>query len=526
MPENYNYLFQYLEKERINIDYDEFEFQMKSHPDYPSVIAITDTLHFFNIDNGVLRVSNAEIELLPNRFIAFLKNERNGIEHYFVEKRGIYYYCTKDKNIEILDSDKLIARWSDIVLLVEKSDKEQIHTKKNPSNWFLLIIILGLFGATLFWFHINWQSSLFFIFPILGVLFSVAALKDLFGAKSELLNNFCNLTSSTSCSTVVGSNKWAVFKYVNFSDLSLVFFGSQFLGLFFSILTNSTDGFFTLHKILLVFAVPVILASLYYQKYVEKKWCPICLVIISIILLELGYFFVFQKVSFTFTVTSILLYGLVFISILIAWLGLKKLLASQKELKEFQFKSTRFMRNYDIFKNNLLASEKSDYRPLSSGNLLMGNENAPLKITLVTNPFCGHCKEAHAIIEEILKKHKDSLCVDFRFNFNTQSDNGQSKEVHQKLVRLYYDNGQEVFLKILHDWFENKDASQLVVSEKSTITDLKISEILKEQYLMNQDNKISFTPAIIINQYQYPKMYDRKELVYFVNDLLEDEDFQ
>ena len=87
MTENYNYLFQYLEKERINIDYDEFEFQMKSHPDYPSVIAITDTLHFFNIDNGVLRVSNAEIELLPNRFIAFLKNERNEIEHYFVEKR-------------------------------------------------------------------------------------------------------------------------------------------------------------------------------------------------------------------------------------------------------------------------------------------------------------------------------------------------------------------------------------------------------------------------------------------------------
>jgi protein-disulfide isomerase len=80
-----------------------------------------------------------------------------------------------------------------------------------------------------------------------------------------------------------------------------------------------------------------------------------------------------------------------------------------------------------------------------------------------------------------------------------------------------------VFLTALHDWFENKDESQLIVSEKSTITDLKINEILQEQYLMNQANEISFTPAIIINQYQYPKMYERKELVHFINDLLEDE---
>jgi protein-disulfide isomerase len=240
----------------------------------------------------------------------------------------------------------------------------------------------------------------------------------------------------------------------------------------------------------------------------------------------LGYFFVFQKVSFTVAVPSILLYGLVFMSVLKAWLGLKKSLTNQKELKEFQIKGTRFMRNYQIFKNTLLVSDKTNYQSLSSGNVIVGNENAPLKITLVTNPFCGYCKEAHTIIEEILKKHKDSLCVDFRFNFNVEDCNDQFEKVHQKLIQIYFDNGQETFLKALHLWFEKRDESQLIVSEKSTITHGKISKILKEQYLMNQVNKISFTPAIIINQYQFPKMYDRTELVYFINDLVEDEDFQ
>jgi protein-disulfide isomerase len=173
-----------------------------------------------------------------------------------------------------------------------------------------------------------------------------------------------------------------------------------------------------------------------------------------------------------------------------------------------------------------LASEQLDFKPLSSGNIVVGNENASLKITIVTNPFCGHCQQAHDIIKKIIELHEDKIYVQFRFNHDSQSGNTDSENVHHKLVSIYYDNGATAFIKALHNWFDNKDETQLKVSEKSTITDLKIAEILKEQYLMNQSNVIAFTPAIFINQYQYPKMYDRKELLYFINDLLEDENFK
>lgn len=49
MTNKFNYLFQYLDKENINIDKEEFLFQNQSHPDYPSALAIADTLSFFNI---------------------------------------------------------------------------------------------------------------------------------------------------------------------------------------------------------------------------------------------------------------------------------------------------------------------------------------------------------------------------------------------------------------------------------------------------------------------------------------------
>lgn len=527
MTNNYNFLHQYLEKEVIAIDKSEFEFQIQSHQDYPNLLSIADTLSFFNIENGAIRIEVSDIELLPDRFIALLNEENNNPQLYFIEKKGNAYFCTKDKKPLVISKSELESRWKGIVLLTEKSENEEtLKPNKSKYSWFMLSLWLLLLLVTLFQFESAVYTKLFFLFPIVGVLFSIAALKDLFGTKSELLNSFCNMTASTSCATVVGSNKWKIFEIVNFSDLSIVFFASQFLSLLVFLLSGNATAYFAIQQILLLSAVPVLFLSIYYQKFVEKKWCPICLVIIAIILLELGYLFVSQNVYSVVSLPSILLFGLVFVSVMLAWSTLKKSLTNQKELKEFQLKGTRFMRNYVVFKNSLLASDKTNYQSLSSGNLVAGNENANLKITLVSNPFCGHCKEAHAIIEEILKKHKDSLCVDFRFNFNTQINNGQSEKVHQKLVRIYYDNGQEAFLKALHNWFENKDESQLVVTEKALISDFKISEILQEQYLMNQANDISFTPAIIIDQYQFPKMYDRKELIHFINDLVEDENFQ
>lgn len=51
MNENFNSLFQYLEKENITIYKTEFEFQIQSHPEYPSLLSIAAALSFFNIDN-------------------------------------------------------------------------------------------------------------------------------------------------------------------------------------------------------------------------------------------------------------------------------------------------------------------------------------------------------------------------------------------------------------------------------------------------------------------------------------------
>jgi protein-disulfide isomerase len=526
MTENYTYVFQYLERQQVSIDKKEFEFQLLSHPDYPSILAISDTLNFFNIETFVARVGFEDLDDLPDRFIAHLNTELSNPQLYFIERIGSQYYHIIDKKPLEITKTELEKRWTSIVLLIEKLENDEI-LKSNKSNWSLVLqsISLLLFVLVLSQIETDYKSKIFLVFPIIGLLFSIAALKDLFGTKSELLNNFCNITASTSCTSVIGSSRWKIFKIVNFGDLSMVFFTSQFLGLLIFLFSGDAITYFIIQKGLLLCAIPVLLLSLYYQKFVEKKWCPICLVIIIIILLELVYLFILKNDNLVVSVSSIILFLLVFVSVIITWSALKKIFTQQKELKEFQLESIRFARNYTVFKNSLLASGKVNYQSLSSGNLIVGNENANLKITIVSNPFCGYCASVHILIEEILKKHKDTICIDIRFNFNAKQSDEQSAKVHRKFVRIYYDKGQEALLKALNDWFENKDESKLVVSANSVIHDLKINKILHEQFSMNQANNISFTPTIIINQYQFPKMYDQKKLIHFISDLLEDEDF-
>lgn len=516
----------YIKNEGIKIDFNSFLQQAESHPDYPTILAITDTLDFFDIDNGVLAVEIIEIPSLPDCFVALLAEKKNLSQLYYIEKKEDNYFYFQNKIPVAISKQELESRWKNTVLLIEKTERD-IITTTNTNKIFLILPCLSvlLLLSIIVQFQASIQNKIFFIFPVLGFLFSITALKDLLGINSDLVNSFCNITSYSSCTSVVSSKKWKFFEIINFSDLSIVIFSSQIFCLLLFLFIADTISYFTIQKIMLLCTIPVVLASLYYQKVIEKKWCPLCLVIIGIILLEFVYIVFLQQYLFNFSIQSLIFYGFIFVTTTLVWLVLKKLLTLQKELKEFQIKGNRFMRNYEIFKNTLIASSPIDDNLIRSVVILLGNVDAPLKIVVVTSPFCSFCSEVHTIIEKIINKYSDKVCFEIRFNFNFENSDEKSKKIHQQLISIYFTQGQEAFMNSLHDWFQNKDENKFKIIENNQMTELKVNQILAEQFNWNQVNQITYTPAIIINGYFFPKQYDRNDLIHFINDLYEDEDF-
>lgn len=519
MHQNFNFLFQYLEKEQISIDKSEFSFQIQSHPDYPSLLSIADTLSFFNINSGVIRVEVSDIKLLPDHFVAFLNEKMSSPQLYFVERKGNTFFCAKDKKLLAISKSELESRWKGIVLLVEKPVNEEVlKPTKNSGSLVLQIFVLVLFVLVLSQFKTDFVTKLFLVFPIIGIFFSVAALKDLFGTKSELLNNFCNLTTSTSCSTVVGSTKWKIFEIVNFSDLSIIFFASQFLGLLVFLFSGDAITYFVIQKMVLIASIPVLLLSVYYQKFVENKWCPICLVIITIILLELVYLMAFQNSAFPISTKELIVFGFVFLSVMMIWSALKKLFTQRKELKEYQLKAIRFERNYDIFKNSLFSKDKVQ---LPQSPLLLGHKESKTIITIISSPFCSHCKDAHEIMDAILAKYHNDVQIQVILKTNLETENEESKKLFRSLIKIYQQKGETAFIKALKNWFDNKNTMEWF-SLFPTNTTTEFDGIFNSQYKWCEENDYNFTPAIFVNGFEYPKAYNRESLEFFVNDLIED----
>lgn len=64
MTGNLKFLFQYLSRINIKINRNEFAFQVQSHPDFPSLLSIIDTLSFFlNINSGMSPVPSSDLGL-------------------------------------------------------------------------------------------------------------------------------------------------------------------------------------------------------------------------------------------------------------------------------------------------------------------------------------------------------------------------------------------------------------------------------------------------------------------------------
>lgn len=524
MTEDFNYLFQYLEKENVVFDKTEFLFQIQSHPDYPSLLSITDTLNFFDIQNGVIKISASEVESLPSRFVAFLNVENKRSQLYLIEKKKNNYSYLLDKKAVEIGESILKSSWNGIVLLIEKEEKENtiVRNKKNVF-WILPSFCLILFFSILFMVEENLKAKLFFLFPIVGILFSIAALKDLLGAKSELISNFCNITSSASCSRVIDSKKWKIFSYLDLSSLSIVFYTTQLIALFVFLLSNNTAEYFCIQRILLFCSAPVVLLSIYYQKFVEKKWCPICLVIVSILVLELGTLLSFQENKYNISLKSLVLFGFVFFVVAFIWIRLKTMLSEQKELREFQISGNRFMRNYWVFKNSLVSKDKIK---LPNSPIVLGKKDDNVEITLITNPFCGYCKSAHEILEKILIKNHDNLKIKVLFNIDVDAADEETKKFVRCLMAIYLGEGQDFFMEALNYWFKTKNLKDWMKIYDFPCDKEKIDSIYREQNNWCKNSDFNFTPAIFINGYQYPKVYSRENLEFFVNELIEDDFFE
>ena len=333
-------VLKYLHSQKINIDSDEFQFQLESHPDYPTLLSFVDTLDFFNIPNVATKIDFENIDNLPDDFVVLLGKQGAMPYLFHLKKEKDYFWYNDETKIKKIYKSELLELWRDVILLVEKPYNDSLNTSYFSKKKILFFLLLILILFIIFFFSQSIILSFFSLLSAIGIYLSIEALKTELGIESKISQSFCNSIANADCSQVINSQKSKLLSFIKFSDISIWFFTSQLLGAFLFSIQNNINYFIAYSFLIILLSIPVTIYSIYFQYKIEKKWCPICLSIILTIYLQFSLI-LFNIPSISFSITSLILFSFAFLLTGGMILFIKPVFIQRKFLKEEVVKNTR-----------------------------------------------------------------------------------------------------------------------------------------------------------------------------------------
>jgi uncharacterized membrane protein len=513
---------QLLKENKLSVDFDELSFQIKSHSTYPSLHAVTGVLDHFNIENLALDVpvTPNTLEQLPNTFLAQVKIEEHKQFAIVTKIKNGYRLIFDSKDKKTISLSEFLNQFTGILLAVDK-DETPININKSNTKSILTKSFLACSAILIGLLFINSNPDLtqfiFLTLSILGIYVTINILKQEQGETSVLGNAFCsNPTEKKNCNAVLSSKGATIFEGLKLGDMSFIYFTGLGLATFLLIINNNSI-FVT--QLISFIVLPITIYSVYYQALVIKKWCFLCLSIVGLMWLQASLSIVTLVTNFD--LTSILVTLLSFTSIGALWFILSKLIKNNKSLTQTKVNYFKFKRNFELFNNQFNKSRIINTQIDDIEEIVYGDINSNFNITIITNPMCGHCKAVHILAQDILRRYSDSVKLTIRFNINPNDPLSSAVKITTRLLELHYENGHETSLKAMDDIYGDYTTEQWLKKWDECTQPKKYLLILQNEYSWCTDNSINFTPDILINGQSYPKVYDRKDLIYFIEDLIE-----
>lgn len=496
------------------VDRQDLYLQLRSHHDYPSLKAITDTLDYFGIENIAANVPKDALSQLPKSFLGLIEKE-NANQLVFVSCANelvtiIDESGKKEKISETLFQDI----WTGTIIAIEVPENIQSNWRPKLSATVLVtMLIIGTAIASIFINGLSLSQSLYFLLSIVGLGISYLILKESQGEGSSITAKVCNTISTNinGCGAVINNTKGKLSKNIGLGDLSLMFFASTF---FVCTILGVNASIFLIVASL---TIPVVVYAIYSQAFVIKDWCFLCIGIAAILISQFvvlanaftdwdfSLAYVFNAISLTLLIT-------------ISWLVVKPLLSGKKKLQDVQKDFLNLKRDENVFETLLQANVVDNLIEVpEDAKIHFGNRQAALQLTAYTNPLCGFCTEAFEGYDTLLSQFPDDVGISFVFNTPNDKDNPGTK-ISKKIIELYDADSKKAW-QGLKDWFAIKDinAWQDIYGTNSSML-LRPDNILETHRVIVGSNNINYTPETLIGTAKLSReYYSYNDIALFIN---------
>ena len=515
-----------LRKNQIPFERSELEFQIQSHPSYPSLHAVTGVLDHFGVTNVAARVprTSETLDQLPDHFIAQMQGDSmNGL---FVTDQQPYSMRLhgEDGAVRILSVADFISAFTGIVLAVEQSAEQGLlkprRKRMSKAAVGILILLLGyIFVSTI----TSVWAPVMLVVALAGLVISVSIFQQESGVKNKIGEAFCDgVTQTTDCASVLHSPGARIFGVYKLSDLSMVYFTGFTIASF--LLSVQGLGLDLLYMMGLL-GVPVTIYSIYYQAFKLKKWCLLCLTIVGLLWImggvAIGVLSNTGSINWDFSV--LLHLAISFTASVALWSYLKPNMEQAEASKRDKISYYKFKRNYSIFQALLKDQDAIDTAIPGLNEMVFGNPDSKVELVFVTNPFCGHCKPVHSIIEDLLSKYDQDIRLVIRFNIGSVDTDHDLFQIVAHLMHAYATQGAGPSLGAMHEIFQELKAKEWL--EKWSVPNLDTGYYAQQLALQKHwctENKLNFTPVVLVNGYSFPREYERGDLLFFIEDLVEE----
>jgi uncharacterized membrane protein len=518
-----------------------------NHPDYPSLLSISDVLTLHGVENISIKSTVNKLAELPLPCIALIKNDANHGTSFTVinsvNNNTISYYQPEKNQWEDISKEKFEEKWpSKIILLADaeaaNGEKDYITKRLEEkrlnvakyATWIALplLVIIATLLASLKYGAIAGFPILFTILTLFGSLVSGLLLWFELDQYNPVLQQICSAGKKVNCGAILNSKASKIIG-ISWSAIGFTYFTGGILTLLFAGITN-TLALFILAWFNL-FAIPYVFFSIYYQWRIAKQWCLLCLCVQGILVLQLvtafiAKWYIAAPVNTVFS--SEIIIPLVF-AYIVPFIMINLLLPAYRSKKESKRNKTELQRikhNPQIFEA-LLAKQKLMTESSDGLGIILGNPNATHKIIKVCNPYCGPCAIAHQPMEELLHSNPN-LQIQILFTAsNSESDRIAPTVKH--LLALS-ERGEATTRMALDDWYmaDKKDYNTFAVKYPMN-GELKLQDAKVEAMKKWCDKvRIDFTPTFFVSMppsengqptefYQLPQMYNVADLKYFLS---------
>ena len=477
--------------------------KLQTHPDYPSLLSVTDVLDELYIDNAALQMDTGRLHEAPLPLLAHNTSHAEFVIIENIEKQVKNNPAfEKNQNGAVLLAEKPLG-WQHPEN--EKALKEEKQKQKALQATAGFVIVLAFLSFSR---EFSFTPAALLLTALTGLTVAILIVQREMGIATPIGEKLCGAGGGNGCDAVMHSGGSRLVKWMSWADVGIIYFTTYSLLLTIAMYTG---GNITVLVLLSAAALPFTLFSLFYQWRVVKKWCRLCLLTVAVLWLQAALALaqvVMAKGDLwrAVVLNDFLLAAFLFTIISASWLLLiKPLLQNYKQLLTEKFALLRFKNNPAVFESLLTQQRRVDTTPFEH-DMQLGNPAAPLQIMVACNPYCGPCAKAHEVLHDILNSNDIGLTI--RFTVKTEDREDKKTQAVQYLLKLLHYSSPAQKRKALHDWFVWMNYEKFVTQYplRGNAPDVVRQLSLHEQW--TKEAEIKFTPTVFINGFQMPKQYD------------------